>query len=302
MGISVLLGLGTACEALKPVDFNEGFDSGFDGPIDTDPTTDTVDTVDDTPDVNPDNTPPRANAGPDIRDLDGGDIWLDASGSSDLDGDPLTYEWILQSRPTGSNASIANPTQISTSIFLDEHGEYIVELIVNDGWVDASDRLVLEVDNINEPPVADAGPDQTVTVGSLVQLSGSRSSDPDRDDLDYYWQFLSRPNGSVATLAGATVQPADRPRFVADVVGIYELELVVDDGDVESTPDILKVTAEPSGSSGSGGSGGSTDCLDCAAEMDGRVAGAVRAGDAASALGLLLLPMVLLFRQRRRDS
>ena len=38
---------------------------------------------------------------------------------------------------------------------------------------------------IQHPPVANAGPDQTVSLGSVVVLDGSGSSDPDGDPLSY---------------------------------------------------------------------------------------------------------------------
>ncbi|MBD3237334.1 MAG: hypothetical protein GF330_11560 [Candidatus Eisenbacteria bacterium] len=34
----------------------------------------------------------------------------------------------------------------------------------------------------NDPPQADAGPDQDVAVGATVSLDGSQSSDPDPED------------------------------------------------------------------------------------------------------------------------
>jgi hypothetical protein len=40
------------------------------------------------------------------------------------------------------------------------------------------------------PPVADAGADQSVTVGSVVTLSGSASHDPDNQPLTCRWSFL----------------------------------------------------------------------------------------------------------------
>jgi hypothetical protein len=79
----------------------------------------------------------------------------------------------------------------------------------------------------NTPPIANAGPDQTVQVGSPVQLDGSGSSDPDGDTLRYTWRFISRPAGSRARLSD---QRSAKPTFTPDKEGEYVLELTVDDG------------------------------------------------------------------------
>jgi hypothetical protein len=79
-----------------------------------------------------------ANAGPD----QGGQallsvIALDGSGSSDANGDPLTYSWTLASKPALSLAVLLDPTSVSPTFILDLPGDYVVELIVNDGTVDS---------------------------------------------------------------------------------------------------------------------------------------------------------------------
>src|SRR5262249_25028386 len=56
----------------------------------------------------------------------------------------------------------------------------------------------------NNPPVAVAGPDQTVDCQAQVNLDGSGSSDPDNDPLTFEWSF----GGHVlVTSANLTVSP-----------------------------------------------------------------------------------------------
>lgn len=92
----------------------------------------------------------------------------------------------------------------------------------------------------NQSPVANAGVDQNVAVGSLVTLDGSASSDAGGDVLEYTWTMVSRPTGSMAALSSTTVV---NPTFTADVNGIYELQLIVDNGEGVSDPDTVLITA-----------------------------------------------------------
>lgn len=65
----------------------------------------------------------------------GQSLTLDASGSSDPDGDvPLTYRWSLRSKPLASMTTIAMPAEVSTSMTLDATvpGAYEVQLDVTD--------------------------------------------------------------------------------------------------------------------------------------------------------------------------
>jgi RHS repeat-associated protein len=91
----------------------------------------------------------------------------------------------------------------------------------------------------NTAPVADAGPDQTVTVGETVALDGSGSFDPDGDALTFSWS-LSVPAGSSASLSDST---AVNPNFLADVTGAYAATLTVNDGALDSDPDVVTIIA-----------------------------------------------------------
>lgn len=92
----------------------------------------------------------------------------------------------------------------------------------------------------NRPPTADAGINQSVFTGAQVQLDGSGSSDPDGDNLSYSWSFTSIPGGSTAALSDPTLV---NPTFTPDVDGDYVIQLVVNDGTVDSSPASITITA-----------------------------------------------------------
>ncbi len=89
----------------------------------------------------------------------------------------------------------------------------------------------------NRPPVADAGPDQSVWLGATVQLDGRGSTDPDHDPLTYHWTAPAEVALGDSTLA--------QPTFVANPAGVYTFRLVVSDGTRSSQADEVTVTVSP---------------------------------------------------------
>jgi PKD repeat protein len=90
----------------------------------------------------------------------------------------------------------------------------------------------------NRPPVAIAGPDQSVNVGDSVQLDGSSSYDFENDPLTYSWVFVKKPSQSQAPLNNPD---SVRPSFTPDQGGEYVIQLVVNDGIDDSAPDDVSV-------------------------------------------------------------
>src|SRR5579884_1451606 len=184
------------------------------------------------------NSPPVANAGANQTVGLGATVTLNGGGSSDVDGDALTYSWTLISRPAGSVATLTGANTVSPTFVVDKAGAYVAQLIVNDGKVNSAPATV-QITTINTPPVANAGPNQIVNVGSTVQLNGSASTDVDGDSLTYHWSFNSRPDGSAAALSNAT---AVSPTFTADAPGTYVVQLIVNDGKADSNPATVTIT------------------------------------------------------------
>ena len=186
------------------------------------------------------NDAPVANAGPDLGSLISGTrITLNGSASTDPNGNPLTYSWTLLTKPAGSASVLANPTSVTPTVTLDGVGDYVVQLIVNDGAVNsAPDTVIITSDNV--APVANAGSDQgSIAPGSLVTLDGSASTDGDGDPLTYRWSLISKPTGSAAVLADPT---SLSPTFTVDRAGNYVVQLIVNDGTVNSTvPDTVVI-------------------------------------------------------------
>ncbi len=201
----------------------------------------TVNSAPDSVTITSDNVAPVANAGPDQGGkAPGAPITLNGSQSSDANRDPLTYSWSFITKPPGSTAVLANPTSVSPTFIVDRAGGYVVQLIVNDGTVNsAPDSVTISTGNV--PPVANAGPDQGGKLpGALVTLDGSLSSDANRDPLTYSWSFTSTPLGSAAVLANPT---SVSPTFTVDRDGTYTVQLIVNDGTVNSAPNSVTITS-----------------------------------------------------------
>jgi hypothetical protein len=96
---------------------------------------------------------------------------------------------------------------------------------------------------INQAPVADAGPDQVIEQGVLVTLDASASSDPDKDQLSYYWSCSSYPNNSSypSLSSSSSINPTFRPL----AVGTYIFELRVYDGWNSGVSDRVSITVAP---------------------------------------------------------
>ena len=188
------------------------------------------------------NTPPVADAGPDqtvqVTDI----VQLDGGDSTDVDGDLLTYSWTVLTQPAGSTATLDNPTSVMPTLVADAPGRYEIELIVNDGTV-VSKPDTVTITTINSPPVADAGPDQTVFVTQTVLLNGTNSSDVDGDGLTFLWSFVAMPSGSTAIVTDPT---SSTPSFTVDVPGTYELQLLVNDGTASSASDAVLINTQNS--------------------------------------------------------
>jgi hypothetical protein len=63
---------------------------------------------------------------------------LDGTGSTDANGDTLTYKWTLTTRPAGSAATLSSISASKPTFNAEVAGIYVATLVVNDGKVDSA--------------------------------------------------------------------------------------------------------------------------------------------------------------------
>lgn len=163
----------------------------------------------------------------------GSGIVLDATGSTDADGDKVTTTWELIQKPASSSSVLFVAGQ-TARFSPDVLGLYKVRARGADGK-GAYAETVYQFDVNNSLPTGViqgtvavvSRNNQTVPVGQPVVTSGILSYDEGGAKLSYAWAVDSRPAGSVATLGAAT---AAIPSFTPDVAGAYVLSLTVGNG------------------------------------------------------------------------
>jgi len=187
------------------------------------------------------NKPPVANAGNDtVILLPVDSMTLDGSNSADPDGTIAKYVWSKISGP--SSVIIANSQSAVSKISGLVNGSYEFELeVTDDGGLTASDTINIKVNTLpvnNQPPIANAGPDQVITLPTnSVALDGSQSSDPDSNISKYQWTKISGPS-SVNILSENNVQT----EVTSFLNGIYDFELKVMDAGGLTASDTIRVT------------------------------------------------------------
>jgi hypothetical protein len=185
-----------------------------------------------------------ANAGPNQSVPEGTLVQLDGSRSRPLPGPDVRYDWIQVAGPPVSFdlTDPVHPTFTAPSVPPD--GQTLTfQLVVTALGVtsELSPPVNIRVVNVNHAPVAIASASQIVGEGTLVQLDGSASFDPDGDSLSYAW---TQSSGPTVSLSDPT---SSKPVFTAPPVTgttFLTFQLVVSDPELSSTPAPVTVGVE----------------------------------------------------------
>ena len=213
----------------------------------------------------------KAKAGPDQRVNEKDKVSLDGSKSKPKGKDTIqSYLW-KQVEVEGNPVTIKDADEVIASFIapqVSKNTKLTFKLTVRyaSGKEDTDDTKVYVLDrdddeddddrDANDPPRADAGPDQTVPEKTMVTLDGSNSSDPDDGIKSHLWKQVA---GQSVFLSDPT---DDQPIFEApsfddsgDKPLIFEL-LVTDEGGLQSndstTVSVSNFEKDNPGASGGG--------------------------------------------------
>ncbi len=146
--------------------------------------------------------------------------------ASDPDGDPLTYQWSVDSSGVGTGTSYRFNYDYSSS------GDYVIEVTVSDTMDGVSLMWLLHVWGVSRPPVVESySPGQWMNVSEAKQATitfSVQATDPDLDPIAYSW---SVNNVSVPGEASASYVFT----YNYTSAGDYSIEVVLNDTYFEVT-------------------------------------------------------------------
>jgi hypothetical protein len=113
---------------------------------------------------------PVADAGVNQSVIQGDTVCLDGSNSSDANKDSLTYSWNIVSKPDGSLAELDDSTSVQPCFIADMPGNYILSLVVNDGFENSEPSNVTVLAITYQDATTDTLQETTVTINSLDDI------------------------------------------------------------------------------------------------------------------------------------
>lgn len=143
-----------------------------------------------------------ADAGTDQTVAVGDMVTLNASGSTDSDGDAFTYSWQFITTPAGSTVTLNNPTTATPTFTPDVAGTYTVELVISNEKGDSTDEVEITAEE-------DMAPEEIGGTISSNRTLENRITDPAKPD------YIASSNVNVQ--ADLIIKPGVKIVYESDV-------------------------------------------------------------------------------------
>lgn len=185
----------------------------------------------------PVNRPPTVDAGPDHTiTLPTDTVALEGTASDDglPEGSTLEVAWTVVSGP--GSVTFEDAGSAATSATFSTDGEYVLKLTASDGELSSRDTAAVTVIPRNQPPVVDAGQDQTIKLPAAAELRGTVTDDglPRGSTVTVTWSVVSGPGPVTFADPNAAVTTAS---FSAG--GVYTLRLSASDTEFTVSDDVV---------------------------------------------------------------
>jgi hypothetical protein len=159
------------------------------------------------------------------------ELALDAAGSKDAEGDPISFKWTIVSKPAASAAALDNDTAARQVLTPDAAGTWVLRVRVSDSrglFTEKNATLLVRANArplpaislaVSYPGQSSTRPVQALSIGAAVVLDAAGSTDADGDAVSTAWTLLEKPAASGASLVGE----GQSTRLVADVAGLFKV-------------------------------------------------------------------------------
>lgn len=185
------------------------------------------------------NESPVANAGPDrLVVLPLSSVTINGSGT-DNDGQVVTFEW---SQLSGDPLTLTNTNLSKLTVSDLIVGQFTFQLkVIDDGGVEDIDEMVLTVseEEVNQPPVANAGSDKTLVLPTNSIVIEGSGFDPEGSIASYLWTKSSGGNAVLTNASNAKLTVSNLE------LGTYRFRLKVTDSEGLSSTDQMVLNVLP---------------------------------------------------------
>uniref|UniRef100_A0A803K4I0 KIAA0319 n=1 Tax=Xenopus tropicalis TaxID=8364 RepID=A0A803K4I0_XENTR len=166
---------------------------------------------------------------------------IDGRQSTD-DGKIATYLWEEIEGPGGEPRNVGDSPVLHLTELITGNHTFRLTVTDNEGAINSTTAYITVSKPADYPPVANAGPDQVITLPqNAIILNGNMSSD-DQKIVSYEWSLSPSSKGKVVAM-----QSVHSPylQVSAMQVGKYTFELTVTDLSGQRSSDNITVTVQP---------------------------------------------------------